>query len=130
MIPNETPINLVLEIGEQSSSDNTISVDTGKTDVPNQAGYALEKATDIMKEEIISGRKKSAVSIIEEELHRSNRSFPSAAAATSNYEEMMSEVLKHDHLFLTPALIIKIRKTLPKNCQLADFQLADGKKEK
>ena len=64
MIPNETPNNLALEIDEKYSLDNTISVDIDKTDMPNQAGYALEEATDIMKEEIESGRKKSAVSII------------------------------------------------------------------
>ena len=51
MIPNKTPINVALEIGENYSLDNTISVDTNKTDMPNQAGYALEEATDIMKEE-------------------------------------------------------------------------------
>ena len=66
MIPNETPINVVLEIGEKYSLGNTISVDTDKTDMPNQAGYALEEATDITKEENKSGRKKSAVSIIAE----------------------------------------------------------------
>ena len=48
MIPNETPINVALEIGEKYYQDNTISVDTDKTDMPNQAGYALEEATDII----------------------------------------------------------------------------------
>ena len=103
MIPNETPINVALEIGEKASLDHTISVETDKTDMPNQAGYALEEATDITKEEVKSGRKKSAVSIIAEELHRANRSFSAAAAATSNYEEMMSEVLKHDHFISDPS---------------------------
>ena len=68
MIPNETPINVALEIGEKYSLDNTISVDTDKTDIPNQAGYALEEATYITKEEIKSGRKKSAVSIIDADI--------------------------------------------------------------
>ena len=64
MIPNKTPIIVAFEIGDKYSLDNTISVDTDKTDLPNQAGYALEEATDIMKEEIKSGRNKSAVSIM------------------------------------------------------------------
>ena len=39
---------------------------------------------------------------ISEELHWANRSFSAAAAATSNYEEMMSEVLKHDQFISDP----------------------------
>ena len=89
-------------------------MDTDKSDMPNQAGYALEEATEIMKEDIKSSRKKSAVSIIAEELHRDNRSFSAAAAATSNDEEMMSEVLKHDHFISDPSSHIQDTEDPPK----------------